>query len=142
MAGLARCVHLWEKCKAGDVGGVIEAIEGGGDPNYSHLLTTCLMVAAEKGHVGVVEELLRQPGIRVNDTDHPFGSTALHEACEWGHAGVVRLLVGHPGVDTQVRDNEGETPLEVAESPNEMVTDREGHTECARILRAQVAAIY
>ena len=91
----------------GEVGGVRAALAEGGDPNSRGDLYsgggrggTCLTAAASSGHLGVVEELLNHPSIRVNDTDYDT-YTALHWACIKGHAGVVRLLVAHPGADLE-----------------------------------------
>ena len=123
---------LLSLCSEGDVGAVREALEGGGDPNYSGggMYKTCLMVAAMRGHAGVVEELLRHPRIRVNDTDSG-NTTALHTACSRGQAAVVQVLVNHPGIDWSGRSKLGRTPLELAE--------KYGRADCARILQAAMA---
>ena len=101
-----------------------EELGRGGDPNYSDSMGyTCLMNAAEYGHVAVVKELLRHPRIQVNDTDSD-NETALHLAC---YHGVVQLLVSYPGVNLSFRNDGCATPLEDAE--------REDHGDCAHILR-------
>ncbi len=91
---------------------------------------TGLIRAAERGHVRVVERLLRA-GI---DKDHVnrLGWTALLEAIVLGsggekHTATVRALV-RGGVDVNRPDRDGVTPLAHAE--------QRGYTEIARILSA------
>uniref|UniRef100_A0A3B4WMJ9 Uncharacterized protein n=1 Tax=Seriola lalandi dorsalis TaxID=1841481 RepID=A0A3B4WMJ9_SERLL len=54
--------------------------------------TSALRLAASRGHIGCVEELLFR-GAEVNAD--PGGKTALHDACIGGHAACVRLLLSH-----------------------------------------------
>jgi hypothetical protein len=70
---------------------------------------TPLMMAAKRGHVGVVR-LLVERGADVNAAG-PFGSTALHFAAEGGHGEMVSILLNH-GADPSRRDHlAGTTPL-------------------------------
>jgi ankyrin repeat protein len=78
---------------------------------------TGLIRAAERGHVRIVEQLLRTD-IEVNHVNN-LGWTALLEAIILGdggrsHTEVVRLLV-EAGANVSLADGEGVTPLEHAE---------------------------
>jgi uncharacterized protein len=91
---------------------------------------TGLIRAAERGHVRVVERLLRTD-IEVNHVNN-LGWTALLEAIILGdggrsHTEVVRLLVG-AGANVNLSDGEGVTPLEHAR--------RRGYEEIIRILQS------
>ena len=133
---------LWSVCdgREGDVKGVRAALGRGGEPNSRgpgdsnsyQGEQTCLMAAAIHGHVGVVEELLRHPGIRVNDTSSN-NITALHSACTNGHAAVVQLLVAHPGIDCNARWR-GLTPLMWAVCPPGSPGLNVGRDECVRVM--------
>ena len=90
---------------------------------------TGLIRAADRGHVRIVEELLKTE----TDVDHVnnLGWTALLEAIILGegdesHTQVVRLLVDG-GAEPNLADGEGVTPLEHAE--------QRGYSEMAGILR-------
>ena len=52
--------------------------------------------------------------------------TALHYACSNIKPGVVRILLAQPGVDCNPRDEDGNTPLQLALE--------EGQAECVRVL--------
>jgi uncharacterized protein len=91
---------------------------------------TGLIRAAERGHVRIVERLLRTD-IEVNHVNN-LGWTALLEAIILGdggrsHTEVVRLLV-EAGADVNLADGESVTPLEHAR--------RRGYEEIARILQS------
>ncbi len=90
---------------------------------------TGLIRAADRGHVGIVEELLKTD----TDVDHvnSLGWTALLEAIILGegdarHKEVVRLLI-EGGADPNLADGNGVTPLRHAE--------QRGYSEMAEILR-------
>jgi uncharacterized protein len=94
---------------------------------------TGLIRAAERGHVRVVERLLRTD-IEVNHVNN-LGWTALLEAIILGNGGrshteVVRLLVG-AGAYVNLADGEGVTPLKHAR--------RRGYEEIVRILQSAEA---
>ena len=115
-------------------GGWVDDMNSRGGDNIPR---TCLMVAAAEGHEGVVEVLLRQPGLRVNDVDDG-GVTALHLACGGGHQGVVRRLLEHrcrcaswqcggrAFVDVAARTADGHTAL--------MTAVCSGQVACVRLL--------
>ncbi|HET6884691.1 MAG TPA: ankyrin repeat domain-containing protein [Rubrobacteraceae bacterium] len=91
---------------------------------------TGLIRAAERGHVRVVERLLRTD-IEVNHVNN-LGWTALLEAIILGdggrsHTEVVRLLV-RAGANVNLADGEGVTPMEHAR--------RRGYEEIVRILQS------
>ncbi|XP_023266765.1 ankyrin repeat and SOCS box protein 16 isoform X1 [Seriola lalandi dorsalis] len=69
--------------------------------------TSALRLAASRGHIGCVEELLFR-GAEVNAD--PGGKTALHDACIGGHAACVRLLLSH-GADPELLAADGSAPL-------------------------------
>ncbi|KAJ4461191.1 hypothetical protein PAPYR_2209 [Paratrimastix pyriformis] len=58
---------------------------------------TPLAVACERGHLEVVEELLKMPGIEVNKAEN--GLSPLSAACQYGHGAIVQRLVKVPGLD-------------------------------------------
>lgn len=74
---------------------------------------TPLQRAALRGKVDVVQLLVEQgrANVRTEDAD---GKTALHRAVEGGHLDVVMYLMGRDGTLKDVKDNHGETPVDVA----------------------------
>ncbi len=76
-------------------------------------MNKALMIAAKKGSVDTVKDLLRQ-GARVNAKDKK-GRTSLHWAAYNGHTDVVLTLL-EAGADVLVKDSKGETPLTLAKS--------------------------
>jgi uncharacterized protein len=87
------------------------------------------ILAAERGHVEVVRELLTRSDVEVNHINN-LGWTALLEAVILGegkvaHQQIVQLLVDH-GADVQIADKDGVTPLQHAR--------RRGFTEIANTL--------
>jgi ankyrin repeat protein len=73
-----------------------------------------LIEAAKRGDLARVRTLLAADASLLAATDREFGATALHWAALKGHASVVQFLLAQ-GADTQARNGEGETPLQVAE---------------------------
>ena len=51
--------------------------------------------------------------IHVNVPD-VYGDTPLHDAARFGHATVVEALLSHPEIDPTIKNNAGQTPLDVA----------------------------
>ena len=73
---------------------------------------TALYVAAENGHVAVVQALL-QAGANVDAARTTDFWTPLHIAAENGHVAVVKTLQG-AGADTDAALTDGTTPLHIA----------------------------
>ena len=103
----------------GNVEGVKEALQRGGDPNkISEIGRTALHAAASKGHQEVVAVLLEHPGVDPNvvtlDTDwsslHLAVSVAIFGACP----DMVEILLKQPGININARDRWGETALHLA----------------------------
>ncbi|KAM8844174.1 ankyrin repeat and SOCS box protein 16 isoform 2-T3 [Spinachia spinachia] len=74
--------------------------------------TSALRLAACRGCVGIVEELLFR-GAEVNAD--PGGNTALHDACAGGHDVCVQLLLSH-GADPEALAADGCAPLHLCTS--------------------------
>ena len=72
--------------------------------------STALLLAAEQGHEGVVEIILRREECNPNKGD-TFGRTPLSYAAGKGHAGVVKILLEREEVNPNKPDNDGKTPL-------------------------------
>ncbi|XP_033750035.1 ankyrin repeat domain-containing protein 50-like [Pecten maximus] len=73
---------------------------------------TVLHVAAERGHLSIVEFLVHRGGVNVN-TENSKRETALHLALKNGHVEVADILLdGDPNTDIQ--DASGSTPLHKA----------------------------
>jgi ankyrin repeat protein len=75
---------------------------------------TPLMCACEKGHLGVVRMLAQhigEEGLKEKDAN---GKTVLHWAVEKGYHKAVKLLL-LAGADPTITENEGRTPLALAE---------------------------
>jgi hypothetical protein len=117
---------------------IVRAVEGGDVEEVARLLDaephlmeggdhdddpSPLILAAERGHVGVVRLLLER-GADVNFRSD-YGYTALYEAAERGHEEVVSILLGC-GADPSSKDGTGSTPL--------MGACCEGHLSVARQL--------
>jgi ankyrin repeat protein len=75
---------------------------------------TALYAASLFNHVAVVRVLLRHMRGRGVNERCSQGSTALWVACCCGYAGIVRPLL-LAGADHTIADNEGRTPLQIAE---------------------------
>ena len=59
------------------------------------------------------------PGIDVNTQITCVwrkGYTPLHLAAERGHIECVKTLLSHPNINVNIKDNQGNTPLQVAQS--------------------------
>ncbi|KAH3761418.1 serine/threonine-protein kinase STY8 [Pelomyxa schiedti] len=71
-----------------------------------------LVFACWYHRMGVVVALLECPRVDVNLMDE--GQTALHVACDKGFVEGVKVLLKVNGIDTNCKDTNGETPLDVA----------------------------
>ncbi|KAG9661893.1 hypothetical protein KCU95_g6263, partial [Aureobasidium melanogenum] len=83
---------------------------------------TPLMLAAQKGHSRIVEQLIQTQRAHLNAKDSE-SVTALHLAIENGHVDIAKALIHH-GVNVRARDGKGRTPLllslhEALDSENE-----------------------
>jgi hypothetical protein len=78
-------------------------------------LMTALAHASAKGHLAVVQKLLNA-GTSVNEVAR-HGMTALHWAVAGGHTQVVGALL-KAGADPTIRNEEGESPTQLAERLN------------------------
>ena len=113
--------ELFEASRTGSVEEVECLLRRGCDPNgmFESGLTS-LHIAAQKGHLSVVEVLVENgahPNVRtVKRPDIPFlhfRDSVLHFAGEQGHAAVVEYLLRN-GAEADARNSEGLTPLNVA----------------------------
>lgn len=118
-----RHTDLYQACETGDVD-ALDALVKDCVPTLKfrrgpHQMTP-FIVACARGHVGVVDYLIRHfrsRGVRCNrfhrDTTPDDRRTALHWASAGGHADIVRQLLALPVRVTSV-DKHGETPLQLA----------------------------
>jgi len=72
--------------------------------------TTALICAAKKGHMKLVELLLKHPYIDVNLRDF-LGVPPLMYAVEKGYTKVVELFLKQPYIDVNIKNNDGVTAL-------------------------------
>jgi len=113
---------LWIAARDGEDEEVAEHLEGIGSTrrqvnvNWRHEESggqTALHTGCRNDRVVIVSQLLRQPGIDVNQkTDE--GSTGFYLACHNGNSDCVRLLLGDPRVLPNEPNDEGATPLRYA----------------------------
>ncbi|KAL2682375.1 hypothetical protein Neosp_006825 [[Neocosmospora] mangrovei] len=80
---------------------------------YKRLGKTLMSLAAEGGHMGVVDLLLSQPGIEAHKGDIE-GRTPLAMAASQGRTAIVERLLAVEGADPNSRDKRGWTPLRMA----------------------------
>ncbi|TFK27259.1 ankyrin [Coprinopsis marcescibilis] len=97
---------------------------------------TALIVAAQGGETGVVQELLRVKDIDVDHCSSPCvpydcGGPALAHASACGHSAVVELLLKHPGIGINIVVPRGRTALGWAV--------KKGHRGIAALLRSRLA---
>ncbi|MBT4803437.1 MAG: ankyrin repeat domain-containing protein [Legionellales bacterium] len=71
---------------------------------------TALSVAAENGHIDIVNALLDKEEIKVNAVNQ-HGDTALICAAAKGHIDIVKALLGKEGIDVDVANDSGYTAL-------------------------------
>ena len=106
-------------CKKGTLEEVGKALANGADVNERETDSkmTSLVLAVRCRNEPLVSLLLQQPGIQVNAKDN-VGHTALHYAALFcsGTKGrkVIKLLLNFPGIDTEITNDDGETPVMLA----------------------------
>lgn len=89
-----------------------ELIEYGADPLVRNPTgVTALLVAVKPGNAEMVSFLIKI-GLDVNDNKNRWGDTPLHRAAEYTDSDLLRLLV-EIGADPNIKNNEGETPLDI-----------------------------
>lgn len=88
-------------------------IEHGGDARYATVDgATPVHIAASSGHLEVLKTLISK-GAFVNAVDEE-GDSALHYAIREGQRAAVELLVKHFGADASIRNEDLESPLDLA----------------------------
>jgi ankyrin repeat protein len=87
--------------------------------------------AVKNGDVATVQKLLTEKPDLANQRDTAFGASLLHWAALRGHDSVVELLLAK-GANPRAANDNGETPLQVAE--------RAGRTTTARLLRGALGS--
>ena len=74
---------------------------------------TALMIASRKGHLDIVQELVKVEGINVNEKDMG-GWTALIYASNEGDLDIVQELVKVEGINVNETNNDGDTARDIA----------------------------
>jgi len=88
-------------------------IEHGGDTRYSTVDgATPVHIAAASGHLEVLKTLISK-GAFVNGADEE-GDTALHYAIREGQRAAIELLAKHFGADATIKNEDLESPLDLA----------------------------
>jgi hypothetical protein len=104
---------------------VAQRLAAGANPNDSRMSTTALMFAAQDGHAGIVNDLLKA-GAKLEARDND-GDTALMYAAIDNRVDVINILL-NAGADVNARNNKGDTPL--------LAAVRRDRTETVRLLLA------
>ena len=123
-------VSLHEAARSGNVerirqllatpGTDVNAIQGQGESQK-----TALVLAIENNHPEVVHELVKAPGIRVNDQD-PFKYSPLTRAVGYGRPALVKELLQAPGIKIDIPGRFGLTPF--AEAKRRVVASKNAQT--------------
>lgn len=115
-----RLFRYFDALRKGDTTAISKAMK---DHDSSHTLqgTTMLHLAIQVAEMPVIEFVLSniapselKSGINARDKD---GNTPLHLAAKLGRAAVVTLLLDHSEMNDSLTNLRGETPLDVAYSP-------------------------
>ena len=80
---------------------------------------TPLMLAAQEGHMGVVQALAQSGMSGTNEVTKSEKRTALHYASMAGHADVVQWLIERGGADPTLRDSLGNIAHNYGENPRQ-----------------------
>ncbi|KAL4599434.1 hypothetical protein ACB092_11G127100 [Castanea dentata] len=75
---------------------------------------TALHVAAEAGHVHIVEELVKQMSEEILETKDIYGLTALTQATYYGNYRMAECMLGKNGNLISIPDSEGSIPVVLA----------------------------
>ncbi len=119
--------RFWfDSAKKGNVKGIRKMMERYDVNTMDNQGWNALMTAAEKGHIEVVRELLKDREIKINQRNLK-GETALMWAVIPGHTEIVKELIG-AGAEVNIRNYEGKTAL--------MYAAVFGHTEIVEMLLA------
>ena len=114
--------HSGKKKKRGGKKGKGKKGGGAQQINYNALVVelvgggkaTLLGEAAARGHLGVLELLLRIEGIKVNRGSEPDGATPLFAAAQHDHVACVARLLAEAGIEVNRATEGGITPLFMA----------------------------
>ena len=106
--------ELLEACQCGDLEVVKAEVKRGADPKEKDVDGLAgIHHAARAGNCTIIKHLLEQCGVGVDDK-YQAGKTALYLATYNGHEDVVRMLVDEFGADMTIKDDKGETVLDLA----------------------------
>lgn len=114
-----RTFRLFEVLRSGDTTAIAKVIEESKDPQVANNLygTTILHLALQCAEPQVVEFVLSSGnGLDINARDRE-GNTPLHLAAQLGRVSLVRDLLNRTEVNDAVMNYRGQTPLDVARSP-------------------------
>ena len=107
-------------------------LDNGADIDALTYNETPLILACDKGRHASFTKLLLNRGCAVDATDDD-GDTALHHACWRGSTQCVKELLAH-GADTHMKNNDGDTPLDVAKDSKGMTQIQEEQKAMTRNL--------
>jgi hypothetical protein len=116
-----RMFRYFEALRASDTAAVSKALKEQ-EPDSPHCLhgTTLLHLAVQCADASTIEYVMENcpagAGPWINDKDKD-GNTPLHLASKLGRAPIVRLLLDHSETDDSIANSRGETPLDLASSP-------------------------
>ncbi|KAK4221647.1 ankyrin repeat-containing domain protein [Podospora fimiseda] len=100
-----------QACTRGDLGTVRSLLQKGIDVNMtSQEGKSVLWPACGYGHINIVQELLRQEGIKINIRSTDDEKTPLFAAAVSGEDDIVKLLI-QQGSDVNIKDKNGQTAL-------------------------------
>jgi len=145
-AGYAGATPLWLAAKAGDLDMMRALVAGGADPQLaSESQTTPLMVAAGVGQTDSrlppesrlldAVKLALELGADINAVNRG-GQTAVHGAASISADAIIRFLAAN-GAKVDVKDKQGRTPLDIAES---VLRPRPSTAELLRRLAADLSS--
>jgi ankyrin repeat protein len=108
------CPPSHRAADSGEAGILRLLLDTGADPDaVDSRLCTVLMWGSQYGSAEVVEMLLQTGKVEVNACAVD-GDTALHCAALKGRLDIIEVLINHPGLITDIRNENGLTPKEIA----------------------------